>query len=54
MLFDAGLTPTLITDLSVGSSLDRTGQLGVQLWKHHFRHTTTADELLGTLKLLDK
>lgn len=43
-LFDAGLCPTLITDLTVGSSLDRSGQLGISLWKHHFRHTTTARE----------
>lgn len=37
-LFDAGLQPTLISDLTVGSSLDRTGQLGVELWRHHFKH----------------
>jgi nicotinamidase-related amidase len=36
MLFDAGLQPTLLPWLTVGSSLDRTGQLGVQLWRHHF------------------
>jgi nicotinamidase-related amidase len=40
-LFDAGLTPTLITDLTVGSSLDRSGELGARLWTHHFGHTTT-------------
>ncbi|MCQ9616501.1 cysteine hydrolase family protein [Paenalcaligenes niemegkensis] len=34
-LFDAGLHPTLVTDLTVGSSLDRSGQLGIKLWKHH-------------------
>jgi nicotinamidase-related amidase len=45
-LFDAGLHPTLVTDLTVGSSLDRSGQLGIRLWKHHFRQTTTAKELL--------
>ncbi|NBF05881.1 isochorismatase family protein [Pseudomonas sp. Fl5BN2] len=45
-LFDAGLQPTLITDLTVGSSLDRSGQLGVDLWRHHFKHLTTTDELL--------
>jgi nicotinamidase-related amidase len=43
-LFDAGLYPTLIADLVVGSSLDRSGALGVRLWRHHFarvveRHT---------------
>lgn len=44
-LFDAGLQPTLITDLTVGSSLDRSGQLGVRLWQHHFKHLTTSAEL---------
>ncbi len=43
-LFDAGLHPTLIADLVVGSSLDPSGALGVRLWRHHFgrvvdRHT---------------
>ena len=43
-LFDAGLHPTLIADLVVGSSLDRSGLLGIRLWRHHFgrvveRHT---------------
>jgi nicotinamidase-related amidase len=37
-LFDAGLRPTLIADLVVGSSLDRSGALGVRLWRHHFSH----------------
>lgn len=49
MLFDAGLTPTLLADLTVGSSLDRSGQLGVDLWKHHFRNITTSDEVLKSL-----
>jgi nicotinamidase-related amidase len=44
-LFDAGLQPTLITDLTVGSSLDRSGALGVRLWEHHFKHTVRSDEL---------
>ncbi|OLF53011.1 cysteine hydrolase family protein [Pseudomonas chlororaphis] len=44
-LFDAGLQPTLLTDLTVGSSLDRSGQLGVKLWQHHFKHVTTCAEL---------
>jgi len=35
-LFDAGLQPTLIADTVVGSSLDRTGRMGVDLWRHHF------------------
>lgn len=45
-LFDAGLTPTLITNLTVGSSLDRSGQLGIRLWKHHFRNVTTLQAVL--------
>nr|WP_283777211.1 cysteine hydrolase family protein [Pseudomonas nunensis] len=44
-LFDAGLQPTLITDLTVGSSLDRTGGLGVRLWEHHFGHTVSSRDL---------
>jgi len=36
MLFDAGLHPTLLPWLTVGSSLDRTGELGARLWRHHF------------------
>ncbi len=36
MLFDAGLHPTLLKWLGVGSSLDRSGELGARLWQHHF------------------
>ena len=36
MLFDAGLHPTLLKWLSVGSSLDRSAELGAMLWRHHF------------------
>tara|TARA_A100000171_G_scaffold52036_2_gene68694 strand:+ start:4742 stop:5218 length:477 start_codon:yes stop_codon:yes gene_type:complete len=46
-LFDVGLHPTLVTDLTVGSSLDRSGQLGIRLWEHHFRNTVLSDELLA-------
>ena len=35
-LFDAGMQPTLLAWLSVGSSLDRSGALGARLWQHHF------------------
>lgn len=35
-LFDSGLNPALIADLVAGSSLDRGGELGVRLWRHHF------------------
>ncbi|PXX59026.1 Amidases related to nicotinamidase [Pseudomonas sp. LAMO17WK12:I10] len=45
-LFDAGLQPTLITDLTLGSSLDRSGQLGMRLWQHHFKHRVTSSELV--------
>jgi nicotinamidase-related amidase len=34
--FDAGLHPTLLPWLTIGSSLDRSGALGARLWKHHF------------------
>lgn len=46
-LFDAGLNPTLVTDLTVGSSLDRSGLLGIKLWKHHFRQITTVSSVLA-------
>jgi nicotinamidase-related amidase len=36
MLFDAGLHPTMLEWLTVGSSLDRSASLGAKLWKHHF------------------
>ncbi|WP_109511945.1 isochorismatase family protein [Pseudomonas ovata] len=49
-LFDAGLNPTLITDLTVGSSLDRSGKMGIELWKHHFRQVTTASEVMAGLQ----
>ncbi|PMX03394.1 hydrolase [Pseudomonas sp. FW215-R2] len=49
-LFDAGLQPTLLTDLTVGSSLDRSGRLGVKLWEHHFKHTLTSSELRACLQ----
>ncbi|HEF4758870.1 TPA: cysteine hydrolase family protein [Pseudomonas putida] len=44
-LFDAGLQPTLITDLTVGSSLDRSGELGVRLWVHHFGQVVTSSQI---------
>lgn len=36
MLFDAGLHPTMLQWLTVGSSLDRSAELGAKLWRHHF------------------
>ncbi|WEK57937.1 MAG: cysteine hydrolase family protein [Candidatus Brevundimonas phytovorans] len=44
-LFDAGLTPTLIRDLTVGSSLDRSGDLGERLWRHHFGQVVSTADL---------
>jgi nicotinamidase-related amidase len=41
-LFDAGLQPTLIPWLSVGSTLDKSGELGARLWKHHFGKVLSA------------
>ena len=47
MLFDAGLHPTLLKWLSVGSSLDRSAALGADLWQHHFGGVLhSAEELL--------
>lgn len=51
-LFDAGLNPTLVADLVVGSSLDPSGSLGVRLWHHHFgrvveRHTDLPHAAVG-------
>ena len=49
MLFDAGLHPTLLRWLSVGSSLDRSGALGAELWRHHFGSVLEAPEALRQL-----
>jgi nicotinamidase-related amidase len=50
MLFDAGLHPTLLKWLSVGSSLDRSASLGAELWQHHFGSVFhTPDELQRAL-----
>jgi nicotinamidase-related amidase len=47
-LFDAGLFPTLLPWLTVGSSLDRTGALGARLWHHHFgRVLNSVDEIFA-------
>ena len=46
-LFDAGLHPTLLKWLAVGSSLDRSGDLGARLWKHHFGGVLTHFDQLG-------
>lgn len=44
-LFDAGLRPTLVADLVVGSSLDRSGALGIRLWRHHFGAVTDSHQV---------
>ncbi|CAO4153858.1 IS66 family transposase ISPpu30 [Methylorubrum aminovorans] len=46
MLFDAGLRPTLLRWLTVGSSLDRSGGLGAELWRHHFGSVLDDPEVL--------
>ncbi len=46
-LFDAGLHPTLLKWLTVGSSLDRSGELGARLWQHHFGSVLTSSAELG-------
>ena len=47
LLFDAGLHPTLLRWLSVGSSLDRSGDLGAALWRHHFGSVLEEPDALG-------
>ena len=46
-LFDAGLHPALLKWLTVGSSLDRSGNLGARLWEHHFRSVLEHSNQLG-------
>jgi nicotinamidase-related amidase len=46
-LFDAGLHPTLLKWLTVGSSLDRSGELGARLWEHHFGSVLSRFDHLG-------
>jgi nicotinamidase-related amidase len=48
-LFDAGLRPTLLKWLTVGSSLDRSGELGARLWEHHFGSVLDSSDLLDPL-----
>lgn len=45
--FDAGLRPTLIPWLTVGSSLDRSGALGAKLWRHHFGAVLETPDEIG-------
>jgi nicotinamidase-related amidase len=49
-LFDAGLHPTLLKWLTVGSSLDRSGDLGARLWEHHFGSVLRHPDQLGVLR----
>lgn len=46
-LFDAGLHPTLLAWLTGGSSLDRSGALGMRLWRHHFGAVINRPEDIG-------
>ena len=46
-LFDAGLNPTLLAWLTVGSSLDRSGALGARLWAHHFGAVLASPDDIG-------
>lgn len=46
-LFDAGLHPTLLKWLTVGSSLDRSGELGACLWQHHFGSVLSSFNQIG-------
>ena len=50
-LFDAGLHPTLLKWLTVGSSLDRSGDLGASLWEHHFGSILRHPDQLRSPKL---
>jgi len=49
-LFDSGLHPTLLKWLTVGSSLDRSGDLGARLWEHHFGSVLRHSNQLGLLE----
>jgi len=44
---DAGLHPTLLKWLTVGSSLDRSGDLGARLWEHHFGSVLAHSDQVG-------
>jgi nicotinamidase-related amidase len=46
-LFDAGLHPTLLKWLTVGSSLDRSGELGARSWEHHFGRVLASPDQVG-------
>ncbi len=45
LLFDAGLHPTMLRWLTVGSSLDRSAELGARLWRHHFGQNSVIDRV---------
>lgn len=46
-LFDAGLCPTMLKWLTVGSSLDRSADLGARLWRHHFGQDSVVENEAG-------
>lgn len=45
ILFDAGLHPTLLKWLTVGSSPDHPAGLGAQLWRHHFGQNSVLENV---------
>lgn len=49
-LFDAGLTPTLVSDLTIGTWADRSGESGMILWREHFQHVLSRAEVLEQLR----
>lgn len=46
-LFDAGLHPTMLKWLTIGSSLDRSADLGARLWRHHFGQNSVIENSVG-------
>ena len=52
MLFDAGLRPTMLKWLTMGSSLDRSAGLGAQLWRHHFGQDSVIERAIDLASIL--
>jgi nicotinamidase-related amidase len=50
-LFDAGLRPTLLAWLTIGSSLNRSGDLGARLRQHHFGSVLGRSDQIGLPEL---
>jgi nicotinamidase-related amidase len=51
LLFDAGLNPTMLKWLTVGSSLDRSAGLGAKLWRHHFGQDSVIEDAAALYRL---